>query len=420
MDGIKFQKRRYDVFISYGHADFARVDVVVRLLRMAGLEVWFDVDGGNAATSSSQLLSEKIGDSRAAVFFVSETWTRSSWCKGELERALSEARSEEEFAVISTRLDDVEAPGWPQNAEIIELRQGSPAAIARLLSSLGGRPPRRFDNKDDIYLSAPWSRRTRLTDLAVESLKQPGLAWRLVGDSPTHQHEDRERITAIMRTTRGVVAVLPYDSTKPPENTSSFILKEARFARDAGKPLLLLSEPEVLIPGDILPSAFLSLTLNAGPDTKAKLSDTLERFEERIQLDPHDDTGAFIFYAGSLKDRAEGLESVIERSSNMKCIRGERLSVGNVQAQIIDLVRRAALVIADVSDGRRNTLIEAGVAMGQGTPLRLMARNAAPKTPPKKAFMFEGLELVGYDNIEEQLCLCFGFAGQFRRRIYFG
>jgi len=75
---------------------------------------------------------------------------------------------------------------------------------------------------------------------------------------------------------------------------------------------------------------------------------------------------------------------VIERSSNMKCIRGERLSIGNVQAQIVDLIGRAALVIADVSEGRRNTLIEAGVAMGLGTQLRLMARNATPGTPPKE------------------------------------
>jgi hypothetical protein len=39
----------------------------------------------------------------------------------------------------------------------------------------------------------------------------------------------------------------------------------------------------------------------------------------------------------------------------MLCVRGERLAGDNVQLAIIDLIRRAAVVIADVSDDNRNT-----------------------------------------------------------------
>ncbi len=156
------------------------------------------------------------------------------------------------------------------------------------------------------------------------------------------------------------------------------------------------------------------MTLDSSPEAEAKLKDALIALDERIQQEPHDRTGAFIFYGGSLKDRVKGVESVIERSSNMLCIRGERLSGKNAQVEIVGLIRRAALVIADVSEGRRNTLIEAGVAIGWDTPI-----NSDTGTPPKQPFMFGSSEVIGYDDPKEQLCLCFAFAREFRRRVYF-
>src|SRR5262249_911283 len=103
---------------------------------------------------------------------------------------------------------------------------------------------------------------------------------------------------------------------------------------------------------------------------------------------------------------------------NMRCVRGERVSGDDVQAAIVDLIRRAAVVIADVSDDHRNTLIEAGVAMGTGTPLKLICREPAAGEPRKKRFMFEGREFFWYKTLEERLGLCCYFARQFRRRIY--
>ena len=78
----------------------------------------------------------------------------------------------------------------------------------------------------------------------------------------------------------------------------------------------------------------------------------------------------------------------------MRCVRGDRLSADNVQAAILDRIRRAAVVIADVSDDHRNTLIEAGAAMGSGTRLKLMCREPPSGEPLKKRFMFEGQEFV--------------------------
>jgi len=146
----------------------------------------------------------------------------------------------------------------------------------------------------------------------------------------------------------------------------------------------------------------------------------LEAFDDELATVDHSDSGAYIFFAASLRDdvsTATDLANVIERASNMRCVRGERMSGSNVQEAIIDHIRRAAVVIADVTDDHKNTLIETGIALGSGTPLKLIV-HAPDGIYPKKRFMFEGQEVYGYRSPEERLGLCYWIARQFRRRIY--
>src|SRR5262245_15089044 len=113
MPGIKLQKRNNDFFVSYGHSDLARVQPIVDLLtQMCGLKIWFDTTGGNAAKRSFELLGEAIGNSRGAIFCLSDAWKRSSWCKSEFSVALNQQRQHDGFEVVSLRLDDVEPPDW--------------------------------------------------------------------------------------------------------------------------------------------------------------------------------------------------------------------------------------------------------------------------------------------------------------------
>jgi hypothetical protein len=249
------------------------------------------------------------------------------------------------------------------------------------------------------------------------------MGWRLVGDTPNLKHLGERRIEAIQRTTRGVVAFMPYDASSAEAATSPHILDEARLALQIGKPLLLLAEPGVAPPDDVVQKAFHGkmVLLAQGREARGELAGLLEEFDETLEHVQHDDTGAFVFFAGSLRDDAsetEEIASVIERSSNMRCVRGERVAGNNVQATIIDMIRRAAVVIADVSDNHRNTLIEAGVALGSGTPLKLICREPPEGQAVKKRFMFEGQEFFWYRTPEERLGLCCYFARQFRRRVY--
>ena len=422
MTKIKLQKRENDFFISYGHADLERVQPLVDLLRRTcGLRVWFDGAEGNAAVRSSELLGEAIGNARAALFCLSEAWKRSSWCKNEYNVSLSEQRMYSGFDIVCLRLDDVEAPDWFNVAEIIDLREPSPPVVARLLRSLASDVPHRFDNAEDVYLAAPWSRPSPLVRETFETLGRTG--WRLVGDAPNLKHLGEKRIESIQRTTKGVVAVMPFDPLQPSGATSPYIIQEARLAVDLGKPLLLLAEPGVVLPPDLVSPAFraTSFTLAPGREGAESLATVLEDFDYTLQHEMHTDTGAFIFFAGSLRgdqSEADDTATVIERASNMRCVRGERLSGDNVQRAIIDLIRRAAVLIADVSDDNRNTLIETGIAMGSGTPLKLMCRQPPADEPLKKRFMFEGQELYWYSTPEQRFGLCYYFARQFRRQVY--
>jgi hypothetical protein len=421
MAGIKLQKRENDFFLSYGHDDRDRVLTLVNLLkRVCGLRIWFDDADGNASVRSSELLAGAIGKARGALFCVSESWKRSSWCKNEYEASLAEQRMHQSFEVVCLRLDDAEPPGWFNVAEIIDMRQWGPPAVARLLRSLASDVPHRFDNAEDVYLAAPWSRPSPLARETFDVLHRMG--WRLVGDALNLKHFGEKRIESIQRTTRGTVALLPHEPSQG-NQTSPYILQEARISAEIGKPLVLLAEPGASPPEDLVRRAFRSkvFSLGPGPEGRGDLATVLEDFEEELQHATHDDTGSYIFLAGSLRGdpaEAEDLASVIERSSNMQCVRGERLSGDNVQAAIIDRIRRAAVVIADVSDDHRNTLIEAGVAMGAQTRLKFMCREPPDGTPLKRRFMFEGQEFFWHRSSEERLGLCCYFARQFRRRVY--
>ena len=73
-----------------------------------------------------------------------------------------------------------------------------------------------------------------------------------------------------------------------------------------------------MAPSDVLAGAHCQATfpLQAGEQGRAALSKMLEDFETVLQHVTHDDTGAFIFFAGSLRDdpaKADAISSVIER-----------------------------------------------------------------------------------------------------------
>jgi len=419
---IPLQKRANDLFVSYGHADAPVIDPIVGWLkRWAGLQVWYDKTSGDASKRSSRLLAEGLQSARGSVFCLSRNWTASTWCEDEHDVALTERRENDAYLVLGLRFDDVEIPPWFKVANVLDFRRFDLPAAAGLLRSLSPNAPTRVDNRQDLYFAGPWSRPSDAAKATLRILQQQG--WRIVGDSPEYPYfqDAAARIRAIIATARGVTAVLPYDVAHPPHFTSPWILEEVRIARAEGKPYLLLAEDRVQLPPELAADAFGGMALPLPPDGPgAAFSQTLQDFDEELDRRPYSDARAYSFLAASLLEEQQDttdLVSVVERATNMPCVRGQSLSGQHVQQAIVDRIREAAFVIADVTDDRRNTLIEAGVAMGADRPLHLLCRTP-DGGPSKTRFMFQDREMEWYRTPMERVGAVYRMARPYRRRVF--
>jgi hypothetical protein len=422
MPHMPLQKRPHDLFISYGHADRDRVDPIVEWLkRHVGLKVWYDTTSGDASKRTTALLSNAIQTSRGAIFCLSSGWVSSTWCDDEHEFALTERRNDDEFLVLAVRLDDCELPPWFKIANVLDFRNFQARACADLLRSLSPNPPSRLDANQDVYLAVPWRRETEATRNAVQSIAAMG--WRLVGDSPDHSHfaTSTDQIASIIGTSRGMISILPFDPAKPPTFTSPWILEEAHIALRCQQPYLLLAESEVQAPDALILRSFgETVTRISGNNDTSSIQRILSEFDEELSRKPFSDTRTYSFLATSLLGEpreTDDLISVIEQASNMTCMQGQRLTGQYVQRAIVDRICRAAFVLADVTDDHRNSLIEAGIAIGSGTPLHLMCR--IPENGSlKRRFMFEDMEMNWYRNPVERLATAYRISKLYRRRVY--
>jgi TIR domain len=421
MAQVSIQKRPNDLFVSYGHADKTIVDPIVEWLRRsAGLKIWYDAASGDGSKRTTTLLADAIQSARGSLFFLSSNWRSSTWCGDEHEFALTERRSNDAYLLVAVQIDGLEIPPWFKIANVLDFRQFDARSAADLLRSMNPNPPVRVDNDQDIYFAGPWSKPSNSAKSVLRSLHDMG--WRLVGDSPDYPHfqDAVQRITSIIDTARGLVAVLPFDGAKQPDHTSPWIMDEVRIAHLHGHPYLLVAENGVQIPPELIAGAFGSKVIQVsgdGPD--ASLEDALRNFDDELVRRPHSDARSYSFLATSLlhdlRD-TDDLVSVVERASNMSCVRGQGFTGQHVQQAIIERIRRAAFVVADVTDDNRNSLIEAGVALGSGTPLHLLCQ-APSSDSRKKRFMFEDREMNWYETPLERLGALYRIAKMYRRRV---
>ena len=421
MATIPFQKRTCDLFVSYGHADGQLIDPIVAWLRRAaGLEIWYDATSGDASQRSSELLAGAIRKAKGCLFFLSPNWQDSSWCKDEHEFALTEKRSNDSFALLAVRIVDMDIPSWFQTANVLDFREFNARSAAQLLRSIAPERASRLDNQQDVYFAGPWSRPSKVATSALRVVAEMG--WRLVGDSPDNPHftDSEGRITSIIDTCRGLVAVLPFDESCPPSYTRQYIVDEVVIARNRRRPFLLLAEEKVEVPPELGAASFGGTALRLSADgTNAPVRDWLDRFDEELSHRPHSDRHAYSFLATSLlgdPGEIEDLVAVIERATNIPCILGHRLKGQHVQQAIVDRIRGAAFCISDVTNDSKNSLIEAGIALGAETPLHLLSQPPSDGSL-KTRFMFQDIEMNWYRNPIERLGAAYRIARPYRRRV---
>jgi TIR domain len=418
----QLQKRANDLFISYGHADRAIVTPVVDWLsKSAGLRLWYDASSGSAAQRTTDLLSRGIESARGALFFISPNWGASTWCRDEHEVALTQRRSNDEFIVVAAQIAKVEVPTWFQTSQVLDLQQFDVASVSGLLRSLTPNPPLRFDNDQDVYYSGPWSNQSSGAKKAMRILHEMG--WRFVGDSPDRPQfvDSIQRITAIIRSSRGLVAVLPFRSGSEPHHTSPWVLDEVRIAQGLGRPYVLMAEQGVVAPHELVARAYGGRVLPLSNDgLSEEFRSTLQDFDDTLGHVPLSNVGAYSFFATSLLGDAtesDALVSVVERVTNMTCVRGRDLTGQHAQEAIVEQIRGAAFVIADVTDDNRNALIESGIARGTGVPLHLICRLPADSNR-KTRFMLQDMEVNWYSNSLERTGVVYRIARKYRRRVF--
>jgi hypothetical protein len=299
------QKRANDLFVSYSHADRVIVDPIFDWLRKsAGLKLWHDASSGGAAQRTTDLLSRGIESARGALFFISPSWGASTWCKDEYEVALTERRANDQFITIAARIAEVEIPTWFKTSEVLDLQEFDIPSAAALLRSLAPNPPLRLDNDQDIYYSGPWSNPSAHVNKVLRIMHEMG--WRLVGDSQDHPKfvDSIQRITAIVQSSRGLVAILPFRPGNEPYRTSPWVIDEVQIAQRVARPYILMAEQGVVVPPELATQAFGGQVLPLAADgLDEQIRSALQAFDEMLSHAPHPNVGAYSFFCCILARR---------------------------------------------------------------------------------------------------------------------
>ena len=97
----------------------------------------------------------------------------------------------------------------------------------------------------------------------------------------------------------------------------------------------------------------------------------------------------------------------------MATIVGTDIHENNLQSAIIEKIRDAFVVLADITDDNLNTCIEAGMGLAVGTNVEIVSRGGARRPP----FMLRAQQMPTYENDVERLAVLHKILRPYRRRI---
>lgn len=150
-------KLKYDVALSFAGEQRSYVEKVARLLKDAGVNVFFDdyekvvLWGKNLYDHLDDVYSRA---SKYCVLFVSEAYARKVWTDHERQSAQERAIKERNEYILPVRFDDTKVPGVRDTIGYIDANNTSPLELARLIvTKLGPRTPEPgMPSKPDVLL----------------------------------------------------------------------------------------------------------------------------------------------------------------------------------------------------------------------------------------------------------------------------
>lgn len=229
----------------------------------------------------------------------------------------------------------------------------------------------------------------------------------------------------IMCTCGAFVGIMPH---RGDGKTSRYILDEIAKAETLGLNGIIIADGQIKDLSELTSFPILKIN-NINDINTIQLKEFVNELKIERPKTPH------VFYATNLdKDRRE-LNSLIRNLSGCvtatHCVLGEDINHGNLQQQIIDRIKTAYVMIADITGDQQciecahaekvgrdktyrfNTCIEAGIARGAGTDLYLVAKQPR-HTPP---FMFRDINVRYYDNDCELLAIVHKILRPYRRSV---
>lgn len=414
MADLPLQKRPYEVFISYSHADAEFVGRLVAFLQAAGLPVWQDRKGLGAGASLPAALPNAIRNSRSVGLTISKASVKSGWVRQEYNVAVTQLTRYPSFRIIVLRLDDSDIPDLVESSVWLDFRgtELTSETALRLLKAFYRNehdpPPK---GSRDIYVSHGWRPSEQL---AVRQVCRPFIqnGYRLVGDAGDYPVFDAEtRIPAVVSSCGALLAILPNRGGK----TSEWIIKEIEIARELGLPYLLIVDDEVEVSHTLIEAAIecKQFSLDAAQSDESLQKEIVSILDEYYKppQQPH-----YAFFASSFlraDDVADKVCELIESVTRIPCVLGAQLQTQHAQQEIIDRISGALFMLADITGDSKNTLIECGVARGARTPLYLVAQGE----PAPTRFMFRDLEVNFYSDTLQLLSMVHRLARPFQRRI---
>jgi hypothetical protein len=362
-----------------------------------------------------------LSDARAALFFVSETWVGSTWCEDEYNAALQQRRKDRRYRMIGVHIDQCKVPDFLANSRFLELSTFKASTAAILLRAMAPDPPRWFHGKRDVYLSRSWRPDESDEPDRVCTALSSEYGFRLIGDAPDQEaYDPKTRVQRIIASCGALVAVFPYRKDSPEHGyTSEFIAGEASIAAKLDRPFLLLAASGVKLEPALTAGATggKALPLQTENGEKAWKHALLD-FKDAYRASPR---MAYSFFTTSLADETDSLNDTVELIQSvtcMECLVGQNLEGQHAQADIVDRIKNAEFVVADITDDKPNSLIEAGIARGVGVPLHLICK--APESGSLRIpFMLRDKEPRRYRDSIERLAVIHEIARRYRRHVYY-
>lgn len=416
---LPLDKRDFDLFLSHSHADRALVEKLDDwLTRCAHLRVWYDareLPGGSLLATD---LQAAISRSRGILLVATHASLERGWVQSEYNAAMDERANYKGFRVVALRVGaadprhlmkgltwvDVPESGYERDTALQVLRSLYP----------GDRAPDPR-NARDVYISCSWHRGdSRSAGAVCRALVDQG--FRIVGDSPGQKgFGSGRRVERIMRSCGAFVCVIPFRGegrATSDDKPYKYFIREIDLANKLGLPAVIVADPRVAR-ADGPDEGWVPMETDCDrcPDeVDSAMADLWH--EWRVPTDPH-----YIFFASDLSSEnaqfGSPVRHLVERITGMPTVIGNEIHADPIHTAIVDKIRKAFLVLADITDDNVNSCIEAGMGIAAGTNVEILARGR-PRRPP---FMLRSLQLSTYEDDIEQVGVLHRLVRPFRKRV---